>query len=240
MTSAEVSNFSIKGPDRAENQDAIIGGLQVAGGVLFAVADGLDGQPAGEVASKAALVGLGLGLGIAGKPDFKAGFSQAEKALIEKTKAQPGTRGMATTVSAVFIKDDRVHIGHVGDSRVYRIHRGEIKQITKDQTRAQQMVDAREMTVEEARTDDRRHLLHSVVSARGKHTLEEDSFTVETGDRLLLVTDGIYNLISDEDLLELSSCSVEVKDLSQAIYLRISAVGAVDDATAVCVDILDA
>lgn len=237
MTTADVSNFSIKGPNRDENEDAIIGGLQVAGGVLFAVADGLGGQPAGDVASKAALVGLGLGIGIAGKPDFKAAFAQAEKALIERTKTQPETRGMATTISAIFIKDDEAYIGHVGDSRIYRIHRHEIKQITKDQTRAQQMVDAREMKPEDALTDDRRHLLWSVVSARGKHELAVTSFTVEAGDRILLVTDGVYNVVKDQELLELSASSVEIENLSEAIYLRINATGVIDDATALCIEI---
>lgn len=238
MTNADVSNFSIKGPDRAENQDAIIGGLQVAGGVLFAVADGLGGQPAGDVASKAALVGLGLGLGIARKPDFKAGFKQAVTAIEEKTTAQPGTKGMATTISAVFIKDSRAHVGHVGDSRVYHIHRGHIEQITKDQTRAQQMVDACEMTPAEAQHDERRHMLYSVVSARGKYELEVDHFTVEPGDRILLVTDGVYELIDEAGLLELSDCSVEAQNMTEAAYLRINARGPVDDATVVCVDIL--
>lgn len=237
MINADVSNFSIKGPGKAENEDAIIGGLQVAGGVLFAVADGLGGLPAGDVASKSALVGLGLGLGIAGKADFAAGFSQATKALGEKTKAEAGTKGMATTISAVYIRKNRAHVGHAGDSRVYHIHRREIEQITRDQTRAQQMVDAREMTPEEARHDDRRHLLHSVVSARGRHELQEAHFTVETGDRILLVTDGVYNLIDEDELLALSGSSVEINGLSEAIYLRINALGAVDDATAVCVEI---
>ena len=237
MINADVSNFSIKGPGKAESEDAIIGGLQVAGGVLFAVADGLGGQPAGDVASKTALVGLGLGLGIAGKPDFDAGFRQATRALVEKTRTQPGTRGMATTISAVFIKDTRAHVGHAGDSRIYHIHRGEIEQITKDQTRARQMVDAREMTPTEALHDDRRHLLHSVVSARGKYELEKAHFTVEQGDRILLFTDGVYNLIDEAELLELSDNSVEIEGFSEAICLRINAMGAVDDATAVCVEI---
>lgn len=237
MTNADVSHFSIMGPNRAANQDAIIGGLEVAGGHLYAVADGLGGQPAGDVASKAALVALGLGLGIARGPDFTAAFKRAAAALDEKTAALPAAKGMATTVAAVFVKDSRAHVGHVGDSRVYHIHRGEIVRITHDQTRAQQMIDAGEMTPEEARRDLRRNVLYSVVSARAKHQLFEASFTIEPGDRILLVTDGVYNVIDDEALLELCASAVEIGDLSEAMYLRINATGAVDDATAVCVEI---
>ena len=234
---ADVSHFSIKGPGKVENQDAIIGGLKVADGVLFAVADGLGGLPAGEVASKAALVALGLGIGIAGKPDFDAGFQQACRALGEKEKAVPANEGMATTISAAFLKDGKAHIGHVGDSRIYRLRYGKLSRMTKDQTRAQQMIDAGEMTENESHHDVRQHVLLSCITARADFTLMTKSFGVETGDRFLLVTDGIYNVIDDAGLAEMTESAGTVASLSEALFRAVDLIGPRDDATAICLEI---
>ncbi len=150
----------------------------------------------------------------------------------------PNRTGMGTTLTAVYTDGRRVALAQVGDSRAYLLRGGELRQLTTDHTLVQAMVDAGRLTAEQARTSPHRNIV--VRSLGAEHDPEPDIawLEVESGDRLLLCSDGLSDLVDDAEIathLAASTCQDAVEQLVAAAL----AAGGKDNVTCIAADVVD-
>lgn len=187
------------GLHRKENQDYALADEKIG---LYVVADGLGGCPAGERASAEAVSRLQRILGSAEKKTLatlKKAFEQTSRYLFDLGCADPGIRGMGTTLSAMWIDGVHAHIAHVGDSRIYLLRDGIFKQVTTDHNLLQEMINRGDPDAH--RYPHTKHLLVRVV---GQQKVEVDVCTVilKEGDRFLLCSDGLHGVVPQEMLVD--------------------------------------
>ena len=177
-----------------------------ASDTLLIVADGMGGHVAGEMAS-ATVTAIIAGLPIADSEDVLTQLADAvDEAQLEMRHIiaeRPDFQGMGTTVTAVCWQGDRASIAHVGDSRAYMLREGQLLRLTKDHTYVQTLVDAGQITADEAATHRRRNLLIRAID--GVNTVEPDLSIreVHPGDRIMLCTDGLSGVMRDSEIHEL-------------------------------------
>lgn len=218
---------------RQGNEDAGLGSVQ-----LLAVADGMGGHAAGEVASATVIESLFADLSNLPSASSDASewivnrIDKANDALGEIISAQPETRGMGTTLSVVVALQQNIVIGHVGDSRVYRVRDGQLERMTKDHTYVQMLVDNGEITAAEADRHPRRNLMIRAID--GIHELNVDiiQHAAQAGDRYLVCSDGLSGVISDAHLAEIMQQPELTQISTQLIDLALAA-GAPDNVTLV-------
>lgn len=206
---------------------------------LLIVADGMGGHVAGELAS-ATVTAILAGLPIADSEDVLTQLADAvDEAQLEMRHIiaeRPDFQGMGTTVTVVCWQGDRASIAHVGDSRAYMLRNGELLRLTKDHTYVQTLVDAGQITAEEAHTHRRRNLLIRAID--GVNTVEPDLSIreVHAGDRILLCSDGLSGVMTDaeiHDVLRQGDPTGAVTALVEAAIER----GAPDNVTCVVADV---
>ncbi|BDG60653.1 Stp1/IreP family PP2C-type Ser/Thr phosphatase [Caldinitratiruptor microaerophilus] len=199
---------------RSGNQDAyVVEELRPQEGwALLAVADGMGGHAAGEVASSLAVQILHEHVAAAqaawaGAPDAAAGLREAALAahagIVAAQQANPAYAGMGTTLTAAVVAGPEVAIVHVGDSRAYRVGKdGEIEVLTEDHSVVGELVRAGRLTEEQAMHHPQRNLLTSALGAPGEVRIDTRVATWEVGDILILCTDGLTNLVTAAELAE--------------------------------------
>lgn len=212
-----------KGLVREENEDVFC----IEGDYGFlAVADGMGGYASGEVASKMVIDIIRDYLKNEEEPlaeeyhpkyskltnRMMSGIRLANRAIYDASRSQSKLNGMGTTVAAVLFSGDRLSIAHVGDSRVYLIRGGNIEQITDDHTVVSEQVERGLMTKEEATESHMRHILTRALGTAPEVKVDMDELTVSEGDKFVLCTDGLSELVSDDEILftVLSSNTPEV------------------------------
>jgi len=223
---------------RRNNEDA-----GYAANNLLVVADGMGGHEAGELASAATVAAVVAAASTSMAADEV--LNQLAEAVITSGEyiadVVAGNRdlaGMGTTMTVVALRDDRIAMAHVGDSRAYVYRDSELQQMTKDHTFVQTLVDSGEITPEEAAVHPRRNLMMRAID--GIHAVEVDLSVRETreGDRYLLCSDGLCGVI---DANQISECLAH-EDLTQAVTLLIDAAmtaGAPDNITVVVADVVN-
>lgn len=215
------ASFSIAGTGKINEDSANFQILEE--GCVAVVADGVGGNYGGGVASALAVQeSIGL-MRESPSPSVSQIFAMVSQTIKERGNADLISNQMATTLSLCFIDSQGVaHVGHVGDSRIYHLRGKGIVQRTKDQTEVAALVEAGILTREQAKSYPRRTVLRSALSAKGIYELFETEFPVISGDRLILLTDGIYRLITKSQLCEFSLASNDIEDLSNKIRNEIS------------------
>lgn len=218
---------------RAHNEDAVL--LEPP---LFAVADGLGGHQAGEVASAAAIDAL-----VEAAPrraDAKAlgrAVCAANQAVIEAARAGRGRDGMGTTLTAAVVEGSRLALAHVGDSRAYLLHGGTLVRITRDHSMVADMIEQGTLTEDESRI----HPLRSVITrALGTDpNMHADVYEVdaEPGDRLLLCSDGLFGMLTDDRIAELLLAHGDPEHAVHALIGEANERGGHDNISVVVVDI---
>jgi len=172
------------------------------GFVLLIIADGMGGHNAGEVASKMAAESIKEYLFSSQEEEkdkaLESALLYANKAIFDGADKHKRHRGMGTTATASVIIDDKAYIANVGDSRAYKYSKGELKQITKDHSYVQMLVDQKVLTKEEARFHPRRNLITRALGT--SDDIEVDIFSCDflDGDTILLCTDGLTSHVEDE------------------------------------------
>jgi protein phosphatase len=170
---------------------------------LIAVADGMGGAPAGEVASGealAAIVGALADSSAAGPGAITLGFESAYHRLAGIVAANPSTTGMGTTVVLAAFHGESVTVANVGDSRAYRFGGGRVRQVTADHSWVAEEVRAGRLTAEEARSHPYRNVITRVVT--GESLAVPDLFQLELapGEGLLLCSDGLSGVVADAEI----------------------------------------
>ena len=191
-------------------------GLYLRKGALAVVADGMGGHSAGEVASKIAVETI-LRVYFEEKGDTRSSLQkavkQANREIYEASTGDDNLRGMGTTCTALVLKNGSAVTAHVGDSRLYLIRNGQIYLMTEDHSAVMEMVKRGLLTLEEARHHPDKNV---ILRALGSHPdvevgLWDEPFPVKEGDSFLLCSDGLYDLVEDEDIRQtvVSSSSIE-------------------------------
>lgn len=173
--------------------------------VLFAVADGLGGHEAGEIASEMAVSMLEEYL-LSCERDpaskLREAFTRINDAIYRRSISDESCKGMGTTLSALLIQDGTAYIGHVGDSRVYLVRKNVIYQLTEDHSVVGELLRMGMLTKSEAKVHPQRNLLTRAMGTLPTVDMEIVDSKVEPGDRFVLCTDGLSGAIEDSKILD--------------------------------------
>jgi protein phosphatase len=217
-------------------------------GYALAVADGMGGAEAGEVASALALsVGTDLTIG---EPTWHLRLDETEashlidrvrryfrrihRAVADQAQATPALAGMGTTLTTAYSVGRDLFVFHVGDSRAYLWRNGHLEQITRDQTLAQALADAGEITPAEVQTHRLRHVLtHAIGSDDPELTASIARAKIDDGDRLLVCTDGLTDGVDDARIAEALGKAPDAQAACQALVDMALAAGGRDNVTVV-------
>lgn len=198
-----VSSKTHLGLIRENNEDALL----VASPTLFAVADGMGGTNAGEVASHdtlhvfRAVLEKQLEDGQSVSYAFRKAISVANENIYKLSNEKPEYKGMGTTLTALYIdKYNFAHVAQVGDSRLYRYRNGKLMQITEDQTLVGEMVKAGKITRMEAKLHPHKNLLSQAIGVNKIIQAELSRFEIKKDDVLLLCSDGLSNMLTEEEI----------------------------------------
>ena len=222
---------------RSNNEDS-----GFAGPYLLLIADGVGGAAAGEVASSTTTyVACALSM-LGAEPDplslLGLAVDQAAAQLRAGVLADPTRTGMGTTLTAIHTDGRRFALAQLGDSRAYLLRAGGLQQLTTDHTLVQAMVDAGRMTPEQARVSAHRNI---VVRALGGQTLPEPDLgwlDLRPGDRLLLCSDGLSDLVDDSTIAELL-VAADPEDAVAALISAALGAGGKDNVTCIVADVVD-
>ena len=176
--------------------------------ILLAVSDGMGGHQAGEVASAMviATVVKSLVANAAETPDhaLELAVRDANQAVRTAAEAQD-KKGMGATLTAIMIDGQDAWIAEVGDSRAYLLRNGQLRQLTRDQSLVQMLVDAGALTAEEARNSPRKNVILQAIGTAPQLTAAMVRLLLRRGDRLLICCDGLSNELSDSELANIMS-----------------------------------
>ena len=172
---------------------------------LFAVADGMGGAQAGEVASQLAASALeGSSSDELGGPErVDALIQEANRRIYDRASTDPAASGMGTTMTVALVEGMRVVIGHVGDSRAYLVRGDSMEQLTEDHSLVNELLKSGKLTEEEAHIHPQRSVITRAVGT--DPNVDVDAFTIdaEDGDVFLLCSDGLTDMVRDIDILDL-------------------------------------
>src|SRR5919197_2420540 len=185
------------GRKRRHNED-----VYVADPPIFAIADGMGGANAGEVAAALAADAL-RGEGGSGEEAVVTLIQEANRRVYKRANEDAAKSGMGTTMTVALLEDGQVRIGHVGDSRAYLIREGELSQLTDDHSLVGELVRSGKLTPEDAETHPQRSVITRVLGTDPE--VDVDTITIETrsGDVFLLCSDGLYSMVGNDRILEL-------------------------------------
>ena len=198
MTLAAFAGATDTGKKRRRNEDAY-----VMAPPLFAVADGMGGAQAGEVASKlAATVLEDTDAGaLSGRGRVVSLFQEANKRVYDRSHTDPSASGMGTTMTVALIEGNEVTIGHVGDSRAYLVRDGKLEQLTEDHSLVNELMKSGKLSPEEAEIHPQRSVITRALGT--DPDVDVDAFTIEArrGDVFLLCSDGLTSMVDDDGIL---------------------------------------
>jgi protein phosphatase len=221
---------------RSNNEDSVYAGAR-----LLALADGMGGHAAGEVASQLVIAALAHldddepGGDLLAKLD--GAIRSGNSAIAAQVEMEPDLEGMGTTLTAILFAGNRLGLAHIGDSRGYLLRDGELTQITKDDTFVQTLVDEGRITREEAHSHPQRSLIMRALTGHEVEptlTMRE----VRTGDRYLLCSDGLSDPVSDETILDALQIPDVTDSADRLIELALRG-GGPDNVTVVVADVVD-
>jgi serine/threonine protein phosphatase PrpC len=227
------------GRTRTENQDSVLpeGAGEGSGGVV-AVADGLGGHPGGEIASRCAVDAVAdAPEGIDGASVIGAVHDRIIARIAEALGERSELIAMATTLTlAVLAPDSPIEVAHVGDSRAYLASGSNIVQVTEDHTHGMDRVVAGELSLEEAQDDPDWHVMSNWLGFES-YRVASYRVPVEPGDRLLLCSDGLSNMLADDRIAEILAVGT-VERSAAALIDAANEAGGLDNITVVVVEVL--
>lgn len=207
---------------------------------LFAVCDGMGGHAAGEVASSIAVRTIAEKTPAhATDIDLGAAVEAANASIIGAADSGEGKPGMGCTATAALIEGTKMMVAHVGDSRIYILHTGTLVRITRDHSYVEELVDAGEITADEARVHPSRSIITRALGSDPDMYADHFTLDVEKGDRIILCSDGLSSMVTDSDIEGLACTSPTPKDCTDKLVGAALAEGGSDNVTVVTVDVLD-
>ena len=169
---------------------------------------------------------------------LKTAIQQANSAIVRYGEKQSAARGLGSTVTAALIQNDNAYVANVGDSRTYLLRKGQLTPVTRDHSLVARLVESNQISAEEIYTHPQRNLIYRSLGA-GHKTVEVDIFheTLLPGDALLLCSDGLWEMVHDEDLLRLLREESSPQKICDQLIELANTNGGEDNITAVVVHI---
>jgi len=235
------------GQARSMNQDSLLVSENNDKGLnLYILADGMGGYKGGEIASKVAVTAVQKYItekfdtiskdkeSILDLIDDSIDF--ANSAIYDESEQDEELQDMGTTLEVLLIYKSKVYIGHIGDSRIYRIRKGKMKKITTDHSYVEKLIQDGEITREEAYNHPKKNLL---IKALGTDKVVEPDllYTVlNKNDILLMCSDGLTNMIRENEILDIILSSEEQKDVTEILVDKANEAGGLDNISVIIID----
>lgn len=197
---AKVFQATHVGKVRYNNEDSLI----VIEPETYVVADGMGGAQAGEVASQMLIETVQSFLSKTPRPWYEKILAQAillaNDKILNMARRHEDYHGMGTTATILAMDGRHAHFAHVGDSRLYLLRGETFRQVTEDHSYVETLIKRGEITAEEARFHPMKNVLTQAVGAMANLHVDADNFPARSGDKFLLCTDGLTNMVSDADI----------------------------------------
>jgi protein phosphatase len=226
------------GRQRSENEDSLF-----VRAPIFVVADGMGGAQAGEVASKAAADAFDRDLPEAPPERFlRETIEEANRRIHELAKADPSRAGMGTTITAAIVdaQKEEVGIGHVGDSRAYRLRRGRLEQLTRDHSLVEEMRRKGQITDAQAEDHPQRSIITRALGPEPDVDVDVQTVPASPGDVFLLCSDGLTTMLDEERIASVLSSAGSMRDAVRTLVDEANAAGGRDNITALAFRLADA
>lgn len=187
---------------RASNQDSV---LNEESSRLYGVADGMGGHNGGDIASRMAVLMLPriLESMMPSEENLHDGFQQVNALIFEEQKKDAVLSGMGTTLTVLWEKENSIVLGHIGDSRAYRMRKGKIEQLSTDHSVVGEMVREGLITEEQALQHPYRNVITQAVGTSESLTPDIKTIEKQKGDKYVLCSDGLYEYVSKEEMCDL-------------------------------------
>jgi PPM family protein phosphatase len=208
---------------------------------LFAVADGMGGAQAGELASGLAADALReRGRGVATEERIEELLREANRRVFARANEDAAASGMGTTVTVALVEGDRVFFGHVGDSRAYLIREGELSQITDDHSLVAELVRSGRLSPEEAEGHPQRSVITRALGTDSEIDVDTFSLATRPADLFLICSDGLSSMVDDQTILEIAErYRSNLDEAVKALLAAANLAGGEDNITVVLFEITD-
>ena len=222
------------GRRRRQNEDAF-----VSEPPLFAIADGMGGAQAGELASRlaAAAVGRDEASGLTGGDRVLALIEAANRSVYERAAGDESVSGMGTTMTVALVEDDQVWVGHVGDSRAYLLRDGALEQVTEDHSLVAELIRSGRLTPDEAGDHPHRSVITRALGTDPDVAVDVMPVPTQPGDVFLLCSDGLTDMISTRDILGAVEDSRDLDDAARSLVDAANGGGGEDNITVVLFEV---
>jgi protein phosphatase len=233
---AEYQAFTDTGQQRRHNEDAYY-----ARSPVFAVADGMGGAQAGEVASHAAVEAVAAGLPDEGTPEDRlaAVVRRANEEIFRMSREDDSRAGMGTTLTAVHVGERDIAIAHVGDSRAYRLRDGELSRLTEDHSLVEEMRRRGQLTAEEADEHPQRSIITRALGPEPDVLVDTRSWAARDGDVILLCSDGLTSMIPEARVADILREANGLDQAGRALIAAANRAGGRDNITVVLLRLED-
>jgi serine/threonine protein phosphatase PrpC len=226
----EVGSATDIGRVRERNEDSIL-----VDPPLYVVADGMGGHRGGQVASRVALETMEE-LSTEGRGSLAEQVRRANRTVWDRSVEDEQLSGMGTTLTAARIEGASALIAHVGDSRAYMLRDGELRQLTTDHTLVARMVRSGEITEAEADVHPHKNVLTRALGTDEEVEVDEDSITLADGDRLLLCSDGLTGMVTEDQIQAILENSEQPQQAADRLVKAANRAGGIDNISVVVID----
>lgn len=238
----KIFSMTDAGRKRDMNQDYVYGSDTAVGKLpnLFVVADGMGGHKAGDYASRVAVEVMAeyikndeSGLPVAA---LRKGIEEANRIVLRASLIDIDKEGMGTTIVAAVIDDDKLIAGNVGDSRLYIVNEHSIKQVTVDHSYVEEMIRCGRIAREDARNHPDKNMITRAVGVFPKVDVDFFETKVEPGDTVLLCTDGLTNMVEDEEIKRIILGQRDIVEKTESLVEAANRNGGTDNITVLLVE----
>ena len=224
----ELADLSDTGRVRRHNEDRSLGRPPV-----IAVADGMGGAKAGEVAAQLAVEEVARLEEPVEVGDVRAAVGRANAAIRRMAREDPDKSGMGTTFTAAMLEDGRLDVVHVGDSRAYLWRDGKLRQLTEDHSVVAELVRRGSISPEDAEHHPHRNVITRALGAEPEVTVDTFSEYLRDGDVVMLCSDGLSSYVSEGDIAAVLADAVTLADAAKGLVERANGAGGTDNVTVV-------
>ena len=200
---------------------------------VLAVADGMGGALAGEVAAQVAVEAVARLAAPVTADDVRRALEEANRAIRRMASEDPDKAGMGTTLTAAMLADDRIDVVHVGDSRAYLWRDGELRQLTEDHSVVAELVRRGSLSAEDAEHHPQRNVITRALGAEPEVVADTVSEPLRDGDVMMLCSDGLSSYVPERDIAGVLAAATTLREAAAALVERANAAGGTDNVTVV-------
>ncbi len=237
MKTLQYAVYSNKGKVRLDNEDSYL--IKENPYPIFAVADGMGGHQAGEIASQLAVKSLdaySFNFDDIAK-EIISFITETNTKILNQGKKDSEFEGMGTTLSMGVIYDQQLYIGHVGDSRIYLFRDSQLKQLTTDHSLVNELLESNQITYQEAFNHPQKNIITQALGTSLMLKIENKKIDLIQGDKLIFCTDGLHDMISFNEIEGLFDSNGDINKLSSLLGEQAMNKGGNDNITLIIVEI---